>query len=122
MTGGRAPRAGPHSRVPMTRIKPLGVGSTVAIVEAQHVEELADLVRELRRMTHAKRAVEAVAVPPAYALASNVPRLDELLDDSLRRALRDADGRGDVAKPRVRVSLDAEEHLGVARDEAPLSI
>ena len=89
-------------------------------VEPEEIQELSDLVIELRGMAHVNGAVESIAVPPAFTLARDVARLDQFGDDALRRPLRDPHSPGDVAKPHVGITLDTEKYLGVARKEVPV--
>ena len=89
------------------------------IVQAQEVEELADLMIALRGVAHGGTEIERVVIPPSLPLAGDVAGHDEVRDDPLRRALRYPHGLGDVAQPRARVALYAEKHLCVARDKTP---
>ena len=89
------------------------------IVQAQDVEELADLMIALRGVAHGGTEIERVVIPPSLPLAGDVAGHDEVRDDPLRRALRYPHGLGDVAQPRTRVALQAQEYLPVTRDETP---
>ena len=53
----------------------------------------------------------------APAARDDVAVLDQLGDQPVGGALRDAHGGGDVAQPQVRLVCDAEQHLGVVREE-----
>lgn len=90
------------------------------VVEAEEIEELADLVIELRGVPHSHVPVQCIPVPPTLARAADVPLLYEIGHDALRRPLGDAHDAGDVTKPRFRVALDAEQHLRVTCKEMPL--
>jgi len=70
-------------------------------------------------VAHRGVPIDRVAVPPAHALDHHKVRLDEIGDDPLGRALGDAHHLGDVSRPDIRVSRDAEKHLGVVRQEPP---
>ena len=83
------------------------------------IEESADLDVLLGRVAHVAVLVDAVAVAASVALALDVSGLDEVGEDALCSALRDADLFGDFAEPGVRCAGDAEEHLGVVGEEAP---
>ena len=73
----------------------------------------------LRGVPHSRTAIERVVIPPSLPLAGHIAGDDEVRDDPLRRALRYSHGLCDVAQPRARVALYAEEHLCVARDKTP---
>jgi len=92
------------------------------LLEPEQVEQLTDLVLELRGMAHREVPVERVVVAPSRSMPRDVPGVDEVGNDSLSRSLRDADGLGDVAQPHVGVLLEAEKDLRVARDEVPRAI
>jgi len=83
------------------------------------IEEGPDFDVLLRRVAHVPVFVDAVAVTATFALALDEPRFDEVGDDALCGSLGDPDLLGYVAKPDVRHAGDAEEHLGVVREEPP---
>jgi hypothetical protein len=83
------------------------------------VEEGSDFDVLLRWVAHVPVFVDAVAVAATFALALDEPRLDEVGDDALCGSLGDPDLLGNVSKPDVRHAGDAEEHLGVVREEPP---
>ena len=83
------------------------------------IEESPDFDVLLRRVAHVPVFVDAVAVTATSALALDEPRLDEVGDDALCGSFGDPDLLGNVAKPDVRHARDAEEHLGVVREEPP---
>jgi len=70
-------------------------------------------------MPHSHAPVKCVPVPPALAFPHDIARVDEIRDDALRRPFCYPHSLGNVAKPRVGIALDAEEHLGVAREKVP---
>jgi hypothetical protein len=70
-------------------------------------------------MSHLGTAVDRVVVPAPVALTDDEPSVDQVGDDPLGGALRDADPVRDVAEPDVRVSGDAEKDLRVVRQERP---
>ena len=92
------------------------------VVQSEKLEELADLVVALRRMTHGNGRVQRVPVPPPHALTTHVSLFDEIGDDSLRGPLGDADGGGDVTQTDLGITVDAEQDLAVARQEVPSAI
>jgi hypothetical protein len=92
----------------------------LGLVEAKQIEELTDLVIELRRVPHRDFSIQGVVVPAPDPLACDVAPLDEIRDYPLGGPLSDPDRGRDVSKPDRRVLLEAQKHLCVARDEAPL--
>jgi hypothetical protein len=90
-----------------------------AVVELEEPKELADVVTLLGGVAHGDVGVDAVVVASPDAFAFDVAGFDQVGDDALCGALGDADHLGDVAEPDVGVALDAEQHLGVVREEPP---
>jgi len=88
-------------------------------VEREQGEELTDVVARLRGVTHLDTAIDHVATPPPHSLPLQKSGLDEVGDDPLNGTLRDPDHLRDVTQPHVGVTRDAEQHLGVVRDEPP---
>jgi hypothetical protein len=126
MTGSSREAIRVRSQIPAARFRRnlllvSDVRAIRALLQAQHIEELADLVVALGRMPHRDVPVEQVAVTPSLAPTRDVPRIDEVGDDPLRRALRDAYGLCDIAQARTGAALQAKQHLGVAREEVPVS-
>jgi hypothetical protein len=78
---------------------------------SQHAEERADLELALGGVSHGRVRVHDVPVTSPDPLASHVTSVDEIPDDSLRRALRHTHHLGYVAQARVGVVLDAQENL-----------
>ena len=70
-------------------------------------------------VAHGDLGVDAVVVAAADSFAFHVAGFDQVGDDALRGALGDPDGLGDVAEADVGFALDAEQHLGVVREEPP---
>jgi hypothetical protein len=85
----------------------------------QEIEKLADRLVFLGGVAHLRASVDRVVVAPADLLALDKACLDKVGDDSLGCALGDSDPLGDVAETHVSVPSDAEEYLGVVRDEPP---
>jgi len=73
----------------------------------------------LGRVTHPGFAVEPIAASPSDPLTADETGFDEVGDDSLHGSLRDPDHLGNVPQARVRVTRDAEKHLGVVGNETP---
>ena len=78
---------------------------------SQQAEECADLELALGGVSHGRVRVHDVSVTSPDSLASHVTSIDEIPDDSLRRALCHTHHLGNVAQARVRVVLDAQENL-----------
>jgi hypothetical protein len=85
----------------------------------EEIEQLSDFVFVLQWVPHLDVGIDDVVIAPADARPRYVPSLDEVSDDSLGRPLRDPRQLGNVADPDLGIAGDAEEHLRVARDEAP---
>jgi hypothetical protein len=89
---------------------------------AEEVEKLADLVIELRSVAHRDAALDRVVVAPSDASTRDVTGVHEVGDDSLRSPLGDSHRPGDVPQAGIRIPLNAQEHLGVARQEVPAAL
>jgi hypothetical protein len=89
------------------------------LVGAEEVEQAADLLAELGNVAHRLLTVDRVLVTSTDTGALDISSVDEIGHDSLRRPLGDPDVLGDVAKTNTRVSREAEEYLGVVREERP---
>jgi hypothetical protein len=89
------------------------------LAEAKEVEERSDLVPALRGVSHRVLTVDLVTVSTPHSLAREEAGCDEVGDDPLHGSLGDPDVIGYVAKAHVRVIRDAEQDLGVVRDERP---
>jgi hypothetical protein len=63
--------------------------------------------------------LDLVDVAAADAPADDVLLVDEVGDDALGGALRDAHPRGDVAGPDLRIARDAEQDRRVVGHEGP---
>jgi hypothetical protein len=85
----------------------------------KEIYERSDLVSALSGMPHRVLAVDLVPISTPHTLSRDETRLDEVGDDPLHRSLRDPDVLRDVAQAHVRVLRDAEQDLGVVRDERP---
>lgn len=70
-------------------------------------------------MPHRVLTVDLVAVSTPYPLAREEAGFDEVRDDPLDGSFGDPDVLSHVAKANVRVLRDAEQDLGVVRDERP---
>ena len=85
--------------------------SDLLVCRSQHAEQRADLELALGGVSHGRVRVHDVPVTSPDPLASHVTSLDEIPDDSLRRALCHTHHLGDVTQARVGVVLDAQENL-----------
>ncbi len=86
----------------------------------EHAEDLADVVVAFERMAQRKGGVELVAVAAALAVSLQVAIVDELGHDALRCAFGDADGAGHVSQAHLRVASQAQQDVGVVREERPI--
>lgn len=93
--------------------------ASLLLVEPEQSKEFADVVALLGGVAHGDVGVDAVVVAAADAVALDVAGVDQVGDDALCGALGDADHLGDVTEADVGVALDAEQHLGVVREEPP---
>jgi len=82
-------------------------------------EKLSDRMSLLRGVPHLGIWVDHVVVPPSDTSPFEVIRFNEVLDDPLRRPLRNPDPVGDVLQPDVAVLRDGEQYLCVVREERP---
>ena len=88
-------------------------------IEPEELEQFPDVVLELRPVAHGDVRVHRIAVPTPHASTRDVAGLYQVSDDSLCRTLRDPGDRRDVAEPYLGIRVQAEEDLGVAREEVP---
>lgn len=70
-------------------------------------------------MTHRPIDAKAIVRAPADTLAREVAAGFEVAHDSQRRALGDADAGGDVPDPCVGLGGEAQQDMGVVREEGP---
>ena len=88
-------------------------------LQAQEVQKLAYFVVELGSVAHGDTTVNRVVVAPPDAGSRDESGCYEIGHDSLCGPLGNAHRLSDVTQAHIRVSLKAEEYLGVARDEVP---
>jgi hypothetical protein len=79
-------------------------------------------VADLSHVPHRVLAVHRVVVATADPAAFEVAGLDQLGDDPLHGAFGDSDRVGDVPEPHVGIVGEAEQHLGVVREERPAPV
>jgi hypothetical protein len=91
----------------------------LVLLRLQEVQELTDLVAVLGRVPHCDVRVDAVTVATADPLALDVPGVDQVGDDALSGSLGDTHMLSDVTQPGVRITVEAEQNLGVVREEPP---
>jgi hypothetical protein len=87
--------------------------------ESQQFEQFADLVLALSLVAHRNLSVDDVSVAAADLLGGEVSGFQEVADDALDGALGDSNHLRDLSYQYVRVAGDAEQHLGVVREESP---
>ena len=71
------------------------------------------------RHAHPALSVEHVPIAAADALALEIPGVDEVVDDALGRSLGYTDRGRDLAQADIRIPLDGQQNLRVAREEVP---
>jgi hypothetical protein len=69
----------------------------------EEIEKLSDCLTFAERMPKGKIRADLVNISATISPAGNIAVVNELGDDSVRRALRNPHGRSDVAQPRGRV-------------------
>ncbi len=72
-----------------------------------------------KRVAKGQLGLDLVVVPPSVALTQDVALLDQLGEDFVGASLRDSDRGGDVAQADAGILTDAEQDVGVVREEVP---
>ncbi len=85
----------------------------------EEFEQLADLVLVLLGMPHATLGIEHVPIATSDALAFEITRLHEVVDDPLSRSLGYANRVCDVTQTCIRLPVEGQQDLRVAREEVP---
>jgi len=62
---------------------------------------------------------DLVAIAPPVPLSQHVPVLDQVVEDLVSAALRDADRGSDVAKADPRIVSDTEQDVGMVGQKVP---
>ena len=120
MESGRGVRSpeGASQRFPL--FAEMSRGAVAPRASLRHrVHDIAERDVGVERVAQAPVVDDLVAVPRSDPLALEVPLLDQLGDDSMHRALGDADLLGDVPKPRIRVACKHGEHVHVIGKKEP---
>ncbi len=81
--------------------------------------QLADAAMSFNGVPQLKLPVDAVPVRAPRSLMTQIPSLLELGDDALHRAFGDANFCCDLAHAGVGSPRDAEQYVGVVRQERP---
>jgi hypothetical protein len=97
----------------------VGASPRLSVVDLQELEEIPDLVVDLRRMAHRCVPIKRVAVTSTFTFLGDISRFYEVRDDPLCGTFRDPHRVGDVPQPHRRVPVQAEEYLGVTGEEVP---
>lgn len=87
--------------------------------DLKNVEQGADVLLSLRGMAHLEFRIDEVVVAAPHAFAGDVPLLNEIGDDSLRRPFGNPDDEGDVTDAHVTVVGDRDQHSRVVGHERP---
>ena len=74
---------------------------------------------DLGGVAHLDGQVERVPITASFSRLRHVAALDQIGDDPLRCPLRDPDRLCDVTQAYIRVALQAQEHLRMARQKVP---
>lgn len=86
---------------------------------ADQVDERRHPLMLLDRVSKRKVLAHAIDVAPPFPFVGDVTVLLEVRDDALYRALGDPYAICEVADPSQRIGGDAQEHVGVVRQERP---
>jgi len=88
-------------------------------LSAEGIEQFADSKVGLGGVPHLHVTVQAVVVAPADSFGIDVPGGYQVSDDSLRRSFGDSDHLRDIADSDLWIASDAQEGLGMVREERP---
>jgi hypothetical protein len=101
---------------------PIGsTGSTTVGRAHEQVEQLADGALAVDRVPKWQVGLDPVLVAATVAVFDHVAGVHEVGDDGVGPAFGDSHGCGDVTETRSGVGGDAQQSLGVVREEAPTS-
>lgn len=92
------------------------------LVARCHLDERSHRTVILDRVPQWHLAAHLVTVSPPIADLVQVPALIELCHDALNRTLRDPNLARHVPKPHTRCLGNAQEHVGVVRQERPAGV
>ena len=87
----------------------------------EHGQEVAHGMVRLDGMAERHIDDHRVDVAAAITATSQVPRVDEVTHDALRRPLGNPDRFGDVTRPDRRVAINADEDMSVVTQEGPVT-
>lgn len=88
----------------------------------KEAEQVGDDVVPLERMTERTTTDDGVPVPPSDPLHAEVPLVGKVGHDLLSGPFRDPDESGDVAQPDIAIPMDAQQDVGVVREERPRTV
>ena len=94
-------------------------GLRPGLLVSEQVDEIADRAVRLDRMPESHIAVDLVAVAAAFTISRDRAKRFEIRDDRLHGTLRDANAFGDVAKARIGLFRQHQQHVRVVAEEAP---
>jgi hypothetical protein len=84
------------------------------------LEQIANLLFLDEGMPQGQLRLDLVVVSSPTSLARHIALIDEIGKDLVGAALGDADGAGNVAQPGSGVISDAQQDVGVVRQEVPM--
>jgi hypothetical protein len=84
------------------------------------LEQIANLLFLDEGMPQGQLWLDLVVVSSPPSLARHIALIDEIGKDLVGAALRDADGAGNVAQADSGVISDAQQDVGVVREEVPM--
>ena len=82
-------------------------------------EDSRGFVEHGQEVAHGMVRLDGMAA--AITATSQVPRVDEVTHDALRRPLGNPDRFGDVTRPDRRVAINADEDMSVVTQEGPVT-
>ncbi len=88
-------------------------------VRGQTVEKIRHGAMRFQGMAQVEIQVQLVNIPPPDADFSNEIRLFQFGNNALNRAIRDADGPGDVSNAEAGLFVKANQDVAMIRQEGP---
>jgi hypothetical protein len=123
LEGRRGPRLGGYHRAFLAATdlrRPCRWGAGRPLWPQQDLEQIANLLFLDEGMPQGQLWLDLVVVSSPPSLARHIALIDEIGKDLVGAALRDADGAGNVAQPDSGVISDAQQDVGVVRQEVPM--
>ena len=86
---------------------------------SQKAKEFPDCVVRLEGMSQAELGLDAIGVTAALLFDDEISGFNQFPDDLLDHAFRDADHQCNFPQANLRVTIDAQEDVGVVGEERP---